>query len=108
MFIFRASSPYVLACGGTQLASSANETVWSQHGATGGVSECFPRPGYQQQVKIQPSVLKRGLMAGVCVAGLASPGYNIPVHGKVEARSGTGAAAPLWAGITCTFQRVYS
>jgi kumamolisin len=33
------------------------------------------------------------------VAGVASPGYNIPVHGKVEPRGGTGAVAPLYAGL---------
>jgi kumamolisin len=104
---FPASSPYVLACGGTQLGRSANETVWNnKDGATGGgVSDRFPRPGYQQGVKFPHSANKtrfngRGLPD---VAGLASPGYNIPVHGKVEPRGGTSAAAPLWAGLVALF-----
>jgi len=35
------------------------------------------------------------------VAGIASPGYNIPVHGQEDprGRGGTSAVAPLWAGL---------
>lgn len=104
---FPASSPYVLACGGTELDPSANEAVWNdKDGATGGgVSDRFPRPGYQQGLKIPPSANKtrfngRGLPDVAC---LASPGYNIPVHGKVEPRGGTSAATPLWAGLLALF-----
>ena len=56
---FPASSPHVLACGGTRLESSKNkiskEVVWNQgagNGASGGgVSGTFPVPVYQASVK---------------------------------------------------------
>ena len=53
---FPASSPNVLACGGTQLMASGNaitsETVWNElannEGATGGgISDVFPLPSWQ-------------------------------------------------------------
>jgi kumamolisin len=53
---FPASSPHVLACGGTHLEANngtiASETVWNSHDgwATGdGVSEIFPLPDYQEE-----------------------------------------------------------
>jgi kumamolisin len=52
---FPASSPHVLACGGTSLRASgsaiSSETVWNNgagRGATGGgVSDAFPLPSWQ-------------------------------------------------------------
>ena len=61
---FPASSPNVLACGGTKLVASANaissEVVWnelaSNEGATGGgVSDVFPLPAYQNNAGVPPS-----------------------------------------------------
>ena len=57
---FPASSPWVLACGGTSLALSdgkiASETVWNggeMGGATGGgVSQHFSKPSYQASVNV--------------------------------------------------------
>ncbi len=61
---FPASSPNVIACGGTHLEGSGNsitsETVWNNTtdgGATGGgVSEFFALPNYQINMGIPPSV----------------------------------------------------
>lgn len=108
---FPASSPFVLACGGTKLVSSddgviTNEIVWNdgKDGATGGgVSEYFNRPDYQIGINIPVSMNKKLIDGrGVPdVSGIASPGYNIPVHGKEEpkGRGGTSVVAPLWAGL---------
>jgi kumamolisin len=90
---FAASSPWVLACGGTRLAVDANnnitsETVWrnSNSSATGGgISEFFDLPDYQSQTNIPVSLNSgfkgRGLPD---VAGNADPdtGYDILVDGK--------------------------
>jgi kumamolisin len=100
---FPASSPNVLATGGTRLTSASGavtqETVWndgSQGGATGGgLSVVFPRPDYQTG-----SVT--GNFRGVPdVAGDADPetGYNILVDGHSMVVGGTSAVAPLWAGL---------
>ena len=90
---FPASSPGVLACGGTHLDSSGAETVWSDTG--GGVSSVFDAPTYQSQY-----VTKRGVPD---VAGNADPetGYNIycSTDGGLLVVGGTSAVAPLWAGL---------
>lgn len=102
---FPASSPYVLACGGTHLDASgdniSSETVWndgSNGGATGGgVSVLWPLPTWQQNAKV-PGGSGRGVPD---VAGDASPetGYNIMVDGQQEVVGGTSAVAPLWAAL---------
>jgi kumamolisin len=100
---FPASSPHVLASGGTRLtvANGAidQETVWNdgaQGGATGGgFSTIFARPSYQSTYGSQTS---RGVPD---VAGDADPesGYNILVDGQQMVIGGTSAVAPLWAGL---------
>jgi kumamolisin len=100
---FPASSPHVLACGGTRLIGSgaaiASESVWNdgaQGGATGGgYSAVFALPSWQ-------SGKVTGTFRGVPdVAGDADPqsGYNILVDGQQEVVGGTSAVAPLWAAL---------
>jgi kumamolisin len=101
---FPASSPHVLACGGTELIGSGtkitSEVVWNdgaQGGATGGgYSAVFPLPSWQTSAGITGS--GRGVPD---VAGDAAPesGYNILVDGQREAVGGTSAVAPLWAAL---------
>jgi kumamolisin len=99
---FPASSPHVLACGGTRLVSAngaiTSETVWNdgaQGGATGGgYSITFACPAWQEIT----SQSGRGVPD---VAGNADPetGYNILVDGQQMVVGGTSAVAPLWAGL---------
>ena len=109
---FPASSPNVLACGGTELIASDNtitsETVWNElannEGATGGgISEVFPLPSWQTGIGVPPSAnpthnVGRGVPD---VAGDADPttGYVTLVDGDSEVIGGTSAVAPLWAGL---------
>lgn len=104
---FPASSPHILACGGTSLQSSngaiTSETVWndgSQGGATGGgFSVQFPQPAWQASAKIKPPANGgRGLPD---VSGDADPqtGYDVLVDGESLVIGGTSAVAPLWAGL---------
>ncbi len=100
---FPASSPHVLAAGGTRLIASkgviAKETVWNdgaKGGATGGgFSTVFARPEYQANDVRQPN---RGVPD---VAGDADPetGYDVLVDGQQMVVGGTSAVAPLWAGL---------
>ena len=100
---FPASSPHVLAAGGTRLVQAngaiQSETVWNdgdQGGATGGgYSAVFPRPAWQAAVVTQSY---RGVPD---VSGDACPetGYEILVDGQAMAIGGTSAVAPLWAGL---------
>jgi kumamolisin len=109
---FPASSPHVLACGGTSLQSSggkiSSESVWNdgaQGGATGGgISATFAVPDWQKGLS---AALTAGgstalAMRGVPdVAGDADPetGYQVRVDGSNTVIGGTSAVAPLWAGL---------
>jgi kumamolisin len=107
---FPASSPFALACGGTQLTSQGtaivNEVVWNDpgDGATGGgISEQFDLPTWQQNASV-PSSKNPGHFVGrgvPDVAGDASPitGYSVLVDGNWGVIGGTSAVAPLWAGL---------
>lgn len=107
---FPASSPHVLACGGTKLVASgtsiSSEVVWneqaSNEGATGGgVSNVFPLPAWQANANV-PAPTNAGGGRGVPdVAGDADPttGYTIRVDGQTLVIGGTSAVAPLWAGL---------
>jgi kumamolisin len=105
---FPASSPWVLAVGGTRLATSAgaisSETVWNdgQGGATGGgVSSLFPRPDWQSGITL-PSRPTGGLGRGIPdVVADASPasGYTAYVSGHWLVLGGTAATTPFWAGL---------
>lgn len=107
---FPASSPHVLACGGTKITTSGtkltSEVVWNDEaqsgGATGGgVSSVFALPTWQQNANVS-SATNGGSGRGLPdVAGDAAPatGYSIQVDGQTEVVGGTSAVAPLWAGL---------
>jgi kumamolisin len=107
---FPASSPYVLACGGTTLEGSgttiSSEVVWNElaigEGATGGgVSTLFPLPTWQQSSKVPAPTTSAGGRGTPDVAGDADPstGYEVRVDGETTVIGGTSAVAPLWAGL---------
>ena len=107
---FPASSPFVVACGGTKLTLSggtiSSEQVWNElsmnEGATGGgVSQLFALPAFQQSANV-PQAPDGFVGRGVPdVAGDADPqtGYNVVVDGQSTVIGGTSAVAPLWAGL---------
>jgi kumamolisin len=108
---FPASSPHVLACGGTSVQASGTtisaETVWNDGasgGSTGGgVSDVFALPTWQTGAGVPPSANPGGRVGrGVPdVAGDADPqtGYAVVVDGQSLIFGGTSAVAPLWAGL---------
>ena len=106
---FPASSPYVLACGGTRLESTNNtvtrEVVWNDgpDSATGGgISDVFGLPTWQANAGVPPSINDQHVGRGVPdVAGNADPqtGYKVHVDGQDTVIGGTSAVAPLWAGL---------
>jgi kumamolisin len=105
---FPASSPHVLACGGTKLTADkvtgevSIETVWNEgtdRGATGGgISDTFDQPDWQATAGTP--VGGRGVPD---VAGDADPqtGYQVLVDGQAQVIGGTSAVAPLWAALVC-------
>lgn len=107
---FPASSPHVLACGGTKLVASGttitSETAWNElslnEGATGGgVSTLFPLPTWQASSKVPAPTTSSGGRGVPDVAGDADPvtGYTIRVDSETTTIGGTSAVAPLWAGL---------
>jgi kumamolisin len=108
---FPASSPYVLACGGTSLPllSPTSEVVWNDGtngGATGGgVSADYPLPAYQAKAGVPG-----GKMRGVPdAAGNADPntGWLVSIDaGSNAVIGGTSAVAPMWAAIAAYLSQV--
>lgn len=107
--MFPASSPFVLACGGTRIdlnsaGARVSETVWNDglSGTGGGISDAFPLPSYQHGFPLPASVndgqVRRGV-PDVAAASAPLPGYRIVLGGDVVIAEGTSAAAPLWASI---------
>jgi kumamolisin len=104
---FPASSPWVLACGGTQIElredGTIEETVWNERpggGCTGGGSSAvFGRPKWQQRIELplitETNLLGRGVPD---VAGIAT-GYKLRVNREDVIFKGTSAVAPLWSGL---------
>jgi len=112
---YPASSPYVLACGGTQPtvsddgAAIVDEVVWNEGysgiGTGGGVSTLFDRPAYQADIPVPPPATPgpqprdgRGA-PDVAAAASSLPGYSIVLDGQRLGQAGTSAATPLWASL---------
>jgi kumamolisin len=107
---FPASSPHVLACGGTKLDANGStivsEVVWNEtannEGATGGgVSNLFGLPTWQANSNVPKPSVSTGGRGVPDVTGDADPttGYKIRVDGQTSVIGGTSAVAPLWAGL---------
>jgi kumamolisin len=107
---FPASSPHVLACGGTKLDANGStlvsEVVWNElavnDGATGGgVSNVFPLPSWQANANVPAPAVAGGGRGVPDVSADADPntGYQIRVDGQDTVIGGTSAVAPLWAGL---------
>jgi kumamolisin len=107
---FPASSPHVLACGGTELVGSGStitsEVVWNEEasgeGATGGgVSNVFALPSWQANANVPAPSGSSGGRGVPDVCGDADPetGYQVRVDGQNLVIGGTSAVAPLWAGL---------
>jgi kumamolisin len=111
---FPASSPHIVACGGTSLFAGFNgstsfETVWNNGprngggGASGGgVSSYFRRPSWQTGAHVPRALNTWARGRGVPdVAGNADPetGYRMRVRGRWSVSGGTSAVAPLYAGL---------
>jgi kumamolisin len=106
---YPASSPHVLACGGTRLEEVHGgivETVWNDHDGNstgGGVSSYYEVPAWQKNARVPASVNEGGRPGrGVPdVAGNADPdtGYLVGDGENMRPFGGTSAVAPLWAAL---------
>jgi kumamolisin len=105
---YPASSPHVLACGGTSLQEQNGaivERVWNNHNGNatgGGVSAIYDLPAWQKGARVPRSAARGGQGRGVPdVSGNADPetGYLIGNGETNFGWGGTSAVAPLWAGL---------
>jgi kumamolisin len=127
---FPASSPLVLAVGGTDLRiaqGGVTETTWKDGngrrffppqgtgngGSTGGgVSSRFPRPSFQNGITIQS--VNPGGISGRVVPDVSAHaesngrtrGYFWVLDGQGSPNGGTSAAAPLWAALIARINAV--
>jgi kumamolisin len=115
---FPASSPHVLAVGGTQL-SSGREVVWNEralglHVASGGgLSGHWRRPSFQRRLSLslpersttvwvdpsQPGPRQARGVPDVAASAARSGGYRVQVGGFATSAGGTSCATPLWAAL---------
>jgi hypothetical protein len=99
---FPASSPHVIAVGGTSLVHASNSRGWSEtvwNGAGSGCSALYAKPTWQHD-----GLCARRTVADV--SAIADPNTGIAMYGPVTSRrsgwmvfGGTSVAAPLIAGI---------
>jgi kumamolisin len=110
---FPATSPYVLAVGGTTLharsdtrgAVQVTEVVWNDgpsSGTGGGVSDYTARPSWQDGI-VPPSI-NPGHFVGRAIPDVAAnadpnTGYFVRSGGQFGVVGGTSASAPLWAAL---------
>jgi kumamolisin len=99
---FPASSPHVVACGGTNLQSPdgmtyGSETAWS--GSGGGYSKFFSRPDYQPSLSGSTNNGRR--VPDICAVADPQTGAIICYGGKCYVYGGTSMVAPLWAALYC-------
>ncbi|HUC10412.1 MAG TPA: S53 family peptidase [Stellaceae bacterium] len=110
---FPATSPYVLAVGGTTLHArkrkngqvAVTEVVWNDgpgSGTGGGVSDITPVPDWQAGTA--PRSINPGAFAGRAIPDVAAnadpaTGYVVMSGGRLGVVGGTSAAAPLWGSL---------
>jgi kumamolisin len=106
---FPASSPLVLACGGSSLLADDKEIVWNvrnKSASGGGISDVVTRPDWQSSPSAlaspapsrrNPNFDGRQLPD---VAGAASTTFNVYVGGCYHnGAGGTSAVVPLWSAL---------
>jgi len=110
---FPATSPYVLAVGGTTLharkskggSTHVTETVWNDgpgSGTGGGVSDITSAPTWQEgkvPVSINPGHFAGRAIPDVAANADPATGYLTMSGGKLQIVGGTSASAPLWASL---------
>lgn len=114
-----ASSPHVIAVGGTTLftgsdGSYARETVWNEGldqsgklwASTGGLSAYLPAPAWQRSLAVSPRATNRAV-PDISFDGAQSTGALIRVGGDVMQIGGTSLSSPLFVGFWARLQSAH-
>jgi kumamolisin len=104
---FPASSPLVLACGGSSLLADGEEVVWNvrnKSASGGGISDMLNRPDWQPPRAPSPAPSRHNPNFDgrqlPDVAGVASMNFSVYVGGSYHnGAGGTSAVAPLWSAL---------
>jgi kumamolisin len=103
------SIPTMTAVGATTLSTGPRgqwlaEYAWFDsplsQGTSGGVSNLFPRPQWQQQLRVDRDVAKRRLSPDVSAVGDPLTGVRFIFGQNEYVGAGTSQAAPIWAALT--------
>lgn len=114
-----ASSPNVIAVGGTTLLTSggkwANETVWNEGldgngklwASTGGISAVEDRPSWQNALSVSPKPTGRAVpdISFDAAQGSGALVYN---YGEIQQIGGTSLSSPIFVGLWARLQTVHS
>lgn len=119
---FPASSPHVIACGGTTLeiknGKIHHEEVWNgilkngdqekPFASGGGFSNFSRQPFYQRSVitSLNHNNTKRGIPDIAANADFSKMSYRVMTGGIMVGGGGTSAAAPLWAGLAVRYCQI--
>jgi kumamolisin len=98
---YPASSPWVLACGGTDIRASG-EVVWNDGdgwATGGGISTKYQVPSWQKAANSTKSLLTKEPGRGVPDVAGSATNYAVLVDGEDTTSGGTSAVAPLWAAL---------
>jgi kumamolisin len=100
---FPGSSPFVVAVGGTTRWPLSNDSGWGgvygnvYEGSGGGVSQVFPRPGYQANVGT--SYGNHRLVPDIAAVADPTTGFKVYSGGSYSTVGGTSLAAPATTGM---------
>nr|WP_206958278.1 S53 family peptidase [Trinickia acidisoli] len=114
-----ASSPNVIAVGGTTLFTSgsnwANETVWNEGldgngklwASTGGISQVESLPSWQRSLSVSPKPTGRAVpdIAFDAAQGSGALVYN---YGQIQQIGGTSLASPIFVGLWARLESAHS
>mgnify|MGYP001553604938 CR=1 FL=1 len=114
-----ASSPNVIAVGGTTLLTSggkwANETVWNEGldgngklwASTGGISAVEDRPSWQNTLSVSPKPTGRAVpdISFDAAQGSGALVYN---YGEIQQIGGTSLSSPIFAGLWARLQTAHA
>lgn len=114
-----ASSPNVIAVGGTTLFTSsgkwARETVWNEGldgsgklwASTGGVSVVEPRPSWQSTLSATPKPIGRAV-PDISFDAAQGSGALVYSYGEIQQIGGTSLSSPIFVGLWARLQSAHS
>ncbi|HKH47947.1 MAG TPA: S53 family peptidase [Thermoanaerobaculia bacterium] len=110
---FPATSPYVLACGGSSVPPDlSRETTWYEVEGTvilsggGGFSQVFPLPEWQKTAGAGSGGQTGRGSPDVAARADVQTGYDVVVGGLDLPSGGTSAAAPMWAALAARMNQI--